>query len=131
MQPLNILLSVLAPQPNVVVCRWFFGYCRHLAAGQLCLRCSARPGGVSDKSEHDSGRGDSRNSIVGVVCRRVRSAGRPVAVRLLWSAGDREYRRSTSSLHRLRAETLQFRQNPLLSSFLVTLRRIYIAVAIL
>ena len=51
-----------------------------------------------------------------------------IAVRLLWSAGDREYRRSTSSLHRLRAETLQFRQNPSFSSFssfLVTLRRIY------
>ena len=36
-----------------------------------------------------------------------------------------ECRRSTSSLHRLRAETLQFRQNPSFSSFLVTLRRIY------
>ena len=64
MQPLNILLSVLAPQPNVVVCSWFFGYCRHLAAGQLCLRCSARPGGVSDKSERVSGRGDSWNPTV-------------------------------------------------------------------
>ena len=48
-----------------------------------------------------------------------------VAVRLLWSAGDRECRHSTSSLHRLRAETLQFRKNPSFSSFLVTLRRIY------
>ena len=85
MQPLNIILSVLAPQPNVVVCSWFFGYCRHLAAGQLCLCCSARPGGVSDKSEHVSGRGDS---IMGVVCRRVRSAG------------DRECRRTTSLVGR-------------------------------
>ena len=100
---------MLAPQPNVVVCSWFFGYCRHLAARQLCLRCSARPGGVLDKSELVSG-----SSIVGVVCHRVRSAG------------DRKCRRSTSSLHRLRAETLQFRKNPSLSSFSVTLlRRIY------
>ena len=50
---------------------------------------------------------------MGVVCRRVRSAG------------DRECRRSTSSLHRLRAETLQFRKIPSFSSFSVTLRRIY------
>ena len=48
-----------------------------------------------------------------------------VAIRLLWSAGDRECHHSTSSLHRLRAETLQFRQNPSFSSFSVTLRRIY------
>ena len=39
---------MLAPQPNVVVCSCFFGYCRHLAARQSCLRCSARTGGVSD-----------------------------------------------------------------------------------
>ena len=41
------ILSVLAPQPNVVVCScffFFFGYCRHLAACQLFLRCSARTG---------------------------------------------------------------------------------------
>ena len=119
---------MLAPQPNVVVCSWFFGYYRHRAARQLCLRCSTRPGGVLDKSEHVSGRGDSRNPTVlswawcAVECGRRETVN--VAVRL-WSAGDRECRRSTSSLHRLRAETLQFCQNPSFSSFLVTLRRIY------
>ena len=113
----NILLSVLVPQPNVVVCSCFFGYCRHLAARQLCLCCSARPGGFSDvKLELVSGSGDSRNpswAWCAVECGR---------------RGDRECRRSTSSpltLHRLRAETLQFRQNPSFSSFSVTLRRIY------
>ena len=53
---------------------------------------------------------------MGVVCRRVQLAG------------DRECHCSTSSsltLHCLRAETLQFRQNPSFSLFSVTLRRIY------
>ena len=55
-------------------------------------------------------------SIVGVVCCRVQSAG------------DHECHHLTSSLlilHRLRAETLQFCQNPSFSSFSVALRRIY------
>ena len=43
------------------MCSWFFGYCRHLAASQLCLCCSARPGGVSDKV----------SMLVGGVIRRI------------------------------------------------------------
>ena len=66
------------------------------------------------KVELVSGSGDSpesSSSMVGVVCRRVRSAG------------DGECHRLTSlplTLHRLRVETLQFRQNPSFSSFSVT-----------
>ena len=54
--------------------------------------------------------------------------GRGVPSSALGGAGDRECRCSTSlplMLQRLRAETLQFRQNPSFSLFSVTLRRIY------
>ena len=54
--------------------------------------------------------------------------GRGVPSSALGGTGDRECRRSTSlplMLQRLRAETLQFRQNPSFSLFSVTLRRIY------